>query len=733
MHHNSQSLSDQYPEQESHIDVLTTEVSGANDFQHLISELPTFQMPAFQKHSGRHVAVDLPTVELSTLPGPLPKTDPSALDDIPTVQLASVPSRSLSRAALAEDVENTPSAGSPHGISSLSQKIQAVTQRMPVVTHTVESITQKVQAITQKVQALLWRQPYRVKQLGVMTVTQRVSYLFLTICWIATNAYFWYWWLQRGHLGNPILFGLMSFAFFYEATVLPSFYVFYLGNMKQPEIVPTNIIDEKIIKKVAVISLTVPGSEDLDIVKQQMISMTKIDYPHESWILVDKMHSPEIQALAKEVGVFYFSRHDVATWGEEQVNRWNDPNPPFKAKTKAGNVNSWIDAYGSRYSHFTQLDIDHKPLTSYLHKVLGYFLDTKVKWVQAPSVYGNLDSWTARGSAEQEFVLQGPLQMGFYGFCQTPFIIGSHCTYDMTAVREIGGFQPTRAEDHLDTVFLAARGYQGVFVPEVIAIGDGPENFDTYLAQQFAWAYSMIQVLFKYTPQCIKNYTVRQSLQFLFVQTWYVMWSLTMFLLFVLPIISLFFNAPIAHVNYWDFLLHSLPVTCAAFLVWSWSRTWHKPYQLGLSWRGVILHIARWPVVLSAFVQVILRVQKPYMITVKGLQRGRKRPFPLKSHYPYIVLILLSLGACWFYLLVTKQSSAQGYLLFALQGSLMILLVYVTALFMDIVDMIHEGISFFSSLLLRVKPLLLLIILSGMFSWSAWASWPAIYAAIMGR
>jgi len=91
------------------------------------------------------------------------------------------------------------------------------------------------------------------------------------------------------------------------------------------------------------------------------------------------------------------------------------------------------------------------------------------------------------------------------------------------------------------------------------------------------------------------------------------------------------------------------------------------------------------------------------------------------------------LGACWFYLLVTKQSSAQGYLLFALQGSLMILLVYVTALFMDIVDMIHEGISFFSSLLLRVKPLLLLIILSGMFSWSAWASWPAIYAAIMGR
>ena len=192
------------------------------------------------------------------------------------------------------------------------------------------------------------------------------------------------------------------------------------------------------------------------------------------------------------LGVFYFSRHDSARWGNERVADWNQPDAPFKAKTKAGNVNSWIDAFGDIYSHFTQLDIDHIPVPAYLNKVLGFFLDPKVKWVQAPSVYGNLDSWTARGSAEQEFVLQGPLQMGFFGFCRTPFIIGSHCTYDMQAIKQIGGFQPTRAEDHLDTVFLAAQGHQGVFLPEIIAVGDGPENFETYIGQQFAWAFSMI-------------------------------------------------------------------------------------------------------------------------------------------------------------------------------------------------------------------------------------------------
>jgi len=97
---------------------------------------------------------------------------------------------------------------------------------------------------------------------------------------------------------------------------------------------------------------------------------------------------------------------------------------------------------------FTQLDIDHNPRLDYLDRVLGYFEDPKVAWVQAPSVYGNFEHWTARGSAEQEFVLQGPLQMGFYGHSRTPFIIGSHSTYRMSAIREIGGFQPTRAEDH---------------------------------------------------------------------------------------------------------------------------------------------------------------------------------------------------------------------------------------------------------------------------------------------
>jgi cellulose synthase (UDP-forming) len=574
--------------------------------------------------------------------------------------------------------------------------------------------------------------PKQAEKVKVMRPKKEQSYWVLVAIWIVVNLYFWIWWLQPEHLGNPILFVLMNLAFLYEGTVLPSFYTFYLGHMRRPKSMTVDLAGRmNVVEKVAVISLTVPGSESLEIVKQQMIAMTQISYPHDSWILVDKQHSPEIEGLARELGVFYFSRHDVANWGERQMKHWNQSTPPFKAKTKAGNVNSWIDAYGKQYSHFTQLDIDHKPIRLYLHKVLGFFLDKKVKWVQAPSVYGNVENWAARGSAEQEFVLQGPLQMGFYGFCSTPFIIGSHCTYSMEAIREIGGFQPTRAEDHLDTVFLAARGYEGVFLPEVIAVGDGPETFETYLAQQFAWAYSMIQVLFKFTPKCIKNYTWRQALQFIFVQTWYVLWSLSMFILFTLPVISLFLNTQIAHVSFGDFVLHSLPIAVVAFVIWAWSHPWHLPEGLGLSWRGIILHIARWPIVLSALFQVMLHVQKPYMITVKGLHHGKQRPFALHPYYPFFAFIALSLGACWFYLLTIGHSSVQGYLAFALQGAAFLLLIYITALVKDIKDMMQNNVSFMSILLVRIKPLILLVFIISIFIWTTYLSWGHMYSALV--
>ena len=118
---------------------------------------------------------------------------------------------------------------------------------------------------------------FQVEQLKVMSLKQRKQYLVLAALWIAVNVYFWFWWFDAGHIGNPLLYGFMSAALFYSATVLPSFYTFYLGQMRKPKAIDVARVEAAgVVNKVAVISLTVPGSEGLEFVKRQMIAMKAI-------------------------------------------------------------------------------------------------------------------------------------------------------------------------------------------------------------------------------------------------------------------------------------------------------------------------------------------------------------------------------------------------------------------------------------------------------------------------
>jgi cellulose synthase (UDP-forming) len=452
---------------------------------------------------------------------------------------------------------------------------------------------------------------YRVASVSSLIGRDWIGYSALVIAWLAVNANFWVWWLQPDHIDSAWMFWSFTVAIAYSGTCLTSVYLYFVGHMRQP--VP---VAAEPGLHVALITLCVPGQEGMDVIERQLEALSRVSYPHDSWIL-DEGNDPRVQALAAHWNVRHFSRAGI--------DQYNQQGPPFKTKTKAGNVNAWLDAYGSTYDIFVQFDIDHAPLPEYLDHVLGFFRDPDVGWVQAPSVYGNLSNWIARGSAEQELVLQGPLQQGFYGVNETPFIIGSHTTYRTAAVMEIGGFQPTRAEDHLDSLVLAAHQYRGVFVPQAIAIGAGPETFDTYIQQQFAWAMSLIQVLFGYAPQVVSQLGFKQALQFLFAESWYPLSSIALLTMSLMPPLALISHQQPTNVELLPYLVHWLPIGLVSTTIWIWTRRWHMPSGLRLSWRGVILYVARWPIVLWAFINVLLRVKRPYMITRKGAASRDRR------------------------------------------------------------------------------------------------------------
>jgi cellulose synthase (UDP-forming) len=513
---------------------------------------------------------------------------------------------------------------------------------------------------------------FRHSKVSALSPTDRMRFWAVALLWLAVNLAFWGWWLHQTDLSTPWLYWVETVALFYQTTLLPTVFWRFVRKMTRPvEVKPPADM------RVAMITLCVPSSESLDVIEGQLVALGNVDYPHDSWIL-DEGASTEVRALADRHGVNYFTRRGVEAW--------NQPGPPFQAKTKAGNVNAWLDhvqTLGLDYEVFVQLDVDHRPRRDYLDRVLGYFRDRTVAWVQAPSVCGNLDNWTGRGLAEQDLIFQGPLQMGFYGATGTPFIIGSHTSYRTAAVREIGGFQPTRAEDHLDTVVLAAHGYTGVFVPDLIATGDGPHDLATYLRQQFAWAYSMIQIFFQHTPRLIRRYTRGQALQFLFCQSWYTLWSVSLAVLWALPAVALLVNEPIASVPIERFFVYFMPVVLASTLMWCESRRWFQPSGVRLSWRGIVLQTARWPVVLWALINVLLGIKRPYMITPKG-KTAAGGPRAISIYTPYIVLSAVPLAAVWLFDASAGTGLIRGYYGLALANALMGAAVLATTLGMDI-------------------------------------------------
>jgi len=140
--------------------------------------------------------------------------------------------------------------------------------------------------------------------------------------------------------------------------------------------------------------------------------------------------------------------------------------------------------------------------------------------------------------------------------------------------------------------------------------------------------------------------------------------------------------------------------------------------------------MARWAVVLSAFVQVVLRVKKPYMITVKGFRSDVHRPFRLAVLAPYIGLIAASLAACWFYILVYKHSSCQGYLIFALEEAALFGLLILVIVTHDARSLGRAGISAGRYFWLRAKPVFMTLLVWSLLVATVFVAYPRMLQAL---
>lgn len=238
--------------------------------------------------------------------------------------------------------------------------------------------------------------------------------------------------------------------------------------------------------RVAVVTTFVPAVEPVAMLRRTVRALVAMDYAHDTWVL-DEGDDPAVRAMCDELGARHFTRHGV--------ERYHQPSGPFETRCKHGNYNAWLDAVGyDGYEVIVGFDPDHIPKPEFLERTLGYLTDERIGYVQAPQLYYNQPAgWIARGAAEETYAYYSSVQMTSYALGY-PIVTGCHTVHRTAALREVGGYAPHEADDLLITVLYRAAGWEGVYVPEMLAAGLTPTDWRGYLGQQRRWARSVLDV-----------------------------------------------------------------------------------------------------------------------------------------------------------------------------------------------------------------------------------------------
>jgi hypothetical protein len=120
--------------------------------------------------------------------------------------------------------------------------------------------------------------------------------------------------------------------------------------------------------------------------------------------------------------------------------------------------------------------------------------------------------------------------------------------------------------------------------------------------------------------------------------------------------------------------------------MWWWTRRWFQPAGIGLTWRAVVLEVARWPVVLWALANVLLGITRPYMITPKGKRADKLAP-GRRLYGLYATLAVAGLCAVDLDAVELPGRGTQGYLVLVLFNTLMLLVLLVTAVSLELRDL----------------------------------------------
>lgn len=236
--------------------------------------------------------------------------------------------------------------------------------------------------------------------------------------------------------------------------------------------------------------------EPLEVLRRTAIGARAIKYPHRTYLLDDGKRD-EVRTMAEALGVGYIRRE-----GNEHA--------------KAGNLNHALKVTDGQF--ILQLDADHVPLPNILDRLLGYFNDPDIAFVQSPQDFYNTDSFThvvneeGRSLWEENRIFFSLLQPGKDNW-NAAFFCGSCGILRRKSIEEIGGFSTkTITEDMETSIVLHGRGWKSAYHGETLAYGLAPSSAAAYHVQRLRWGQGSMQILRKMNPLVYPGLTIPQRL-----------------------------------------------------------------------------------------------------------------------------------------------------------------------------------------------------------------------------
>lgn len=428
--------------------------------------------------------------------------------------------------------------------------------------------------------------------------------------------------LNPDNAGNGLAYTMQLIADFFSIVTVSGLWVTILLDTLIPAHQQRNFAKarEWLVKDKPTIDIFIPcAGEPVELIEATLSAAVALPYPHGT-IVLDDGKSDEVKALAARYGAKYVRR-------------------PVNKFAKSGNIN-----YGLRSStaeFFAILDADFIPKPQFITALLGYMVSPDLAFVQSPQSYSNTDNFIARGTASAQEIFYRYV-MPAKNSSESAFCVGTNVIFRRAAINEIGGmFELDHSEDIWTSLTLHEKGWHSLYVSQVLAVGQAPDNIISYFKQQKRWAQGGFTIFFHRNPLLSSKLSTDQKVQYAYSALFYFV-GISVMIYLLLPLVYLFFGLT--------------PIRVTASFTWAY---YYVPYLVifyalpvlligKLSLAAVATSLATFSAYVEAFLDTIFANRYEWITTSsKGAKSGGILPFI----WPHLLVISLSVAGAtigWF-------------------------------------------------------------------------------------